>query len=97
MSGFIFLSEAGCTSPTVAPVTCEARPFWAEAVIWMSWSTIEYEPTDFVAQLLIVKHEITDLARKLGALPFALQATSFFSLTVKRRLACGFDCIGGCA
>ena len=53
-----------------------------------SRSAIEYEPADFVAQLLVVKHEIQDFARKLCALPFALEATSFFSLTVRRRFAC---------
>jgi hypothetical protein len=65
-------------------------------VVQASQSAIEYEPADFVAQLLIVKHKITDFARKLCALPCALKATSFFSLTVKRRLACGFDRVGGC-
>jgi hypothetical protein len=57
-------------------------------------STIEYEPTDFVAQLLVVKHEIPDFARKLCTLPFALKATSFFSPTVKRRRTRGFDRVG---
>jgi hypothetical protein len=61
----------------------------------MSWSTIEYKPTDTVAQLLIIKHEITDFARKLCALPFALKATSFFSLTVKYTCAHGLDRVGG--
>src|SRR5574341_1832718 len=59
-----------------------------------SQSTIEYEPTDFVAQLLVVKHEIPDFARKLCTLPFALKATSFFSPTVKRRRARGLDRVG---
>jgi hypothetical protein len=62
----------------------------------MSWSTIEYEPTDLVAQLLVVKHEISDFARQLCMLPFALKAPCFFSLTIKRRLTCGFDCVGCC-
>ena len=61
----------------------------------MSRSTIEYEPTDFVAQLLVVEHEIPDFARKLCTLPFALKPTSFFSLTVQRRQACSFDRIRG--
>jgi hypothetical protein len=51
-------------------------------------STVEYEPTDFVEQPWVVKHEFPDFVRKLRALPFALEATSFFSPTVKRRLAC---------
>jgi hypothetical protein len=63
-------------------------------VIWASRSTIEYEPTDFVAQLLVVKHEIPDFARKLCTLPFALTAASFFSLTVKRRRTRGLDRVG---
>jgi hypothetical protein len=63
-------------------------------VIWASQSTIEYEPTDFVAQLLVVKHEIPDFAWKLCTLPFALKATSFFSPTVKRRRTRGLDRVG---
>jgi hypothetical protein len=54
-------------------------------------SAIEYEPTDFVAQLLVVKHEIPDFAWKLCTLPFALEATNFISPTVKRRRTCGLD------
>jgi hypothetical protein len=63
-------------------------------VIWASQSTIEYEPTDFVAQLLVVKHEIPDFARKLCTLPFALNATSFFNPTVKRHRTRGLDRVG---
>jgi hypothetical protein len=63
-------------------------------VIRASLSTIEYEPADFVAQLLVVKHEIPDFARKLCALPFAFKATSFFRPTVKRRRTRGLDRIG---
>src|SRR5574341_136840 len=59
-----------------------------------SQSTIEYEPTDFVAQLLVVKHKIPDFAWKLCTLPFALKATSFFSPTVKRRRTRGLDRVG---
>jgi hypothetical protein len=63
-------------------------------VIWASQLTIEYEPTDFVAQLLVVKHEISDFDWKLCTLPFALKATSFFSPIVKRRGTRGLDRIG---
>jgi hypothetical protein len=64
---------------------------WAEEVIWASRSTIEYETTDLIAQLLVVKHEIPDFARKLCMLPFALKATSFFGPTVKRCRTRGLD------
>jgi hypothetical protein len=63
-------------------------------LIWSSQSTIEYQPTDFVAQLLVVKHEIPDFAWKLCTLPFALKATSFFGPTVKRRCTRSLDRIG---
>ena len=66
---------------------------WTEGVIG---STIEYEPADFVAQLLVIKHKIPDFARKLCTLPFALQATRFFSPTRKCRRTRGFDRISRC-
>jgi hypothetical protein len=79
-------------SPTKALATAVCR--WAGGVIWASRSTIEYEPTDFVAQFLVVKHEIPDFAWKLRTLPFALKATSFFSPIVKRRRTRGLDRVG---
>ena len=54
-------------------------------------SAIEYEPTDFVAQLLVVKHEIPDFARKLCTLPLTFQATCFVTLTFIGRCTRGFD------
>ena len=57
-------------------------------------STIEYVPADFVAQLLVVKHEIPDFVRKLCTLPCALEATGFFGSTVRRRRARGLDRVG---
>jgi hypothetical protein len=62
----------------------------------MSWSAIEYEPADFVAQLLIVKHEIPDFARKLSTLPLTFQVTCLVTLTFIGRCACSFDCVGRC-
>lgn len=60
-----------------------------EGVLWASQSTIEYGPTDFVAQFLVVKHELPDFAWKLRPLPFALKATSLFTLIFRSRRACG--------
>jgi len=57
-------------------------------------SSIEYEPTDSIAQLLVVEHEIPDFARKFGTLPCALKPTGFFGPTVKRRRTRGFDRVG---
>jgi hypothetical protein len=66
---------------------------WAEDVIYANLSAIEHEPADLVAQLLVVKHEFPDFFRKLRALPFALKATRFLSLTVVSRFASGSDCV----
>lgn len=41
-------------------------------------STIEHAPTDFVAQPLVVEHQLPYLAWKLCSLPLARQATGFF-------------------
>jgi hypothetical protein len=65
-------------------------------VVQASWSAIEYEPADFVAQLLVVKHEIPDFARKLCTLPLTFQATCLVTLTFIGRCACGPDCVGSC-
>jgi hypothetical protein len=45
---------------------------------------------------LVVKHEVPDFARKLRTLPFALKATGFFCLPVKRSRTRGLDRIGCC-
>src|SRR5689334_17254643 len=63
-------------------------------VVQASRSAIEYEPADFVAQLLVVQHEIPDFARKLCALPSTFQATCLVTLTSTGRCACGADCVG---
>jgi hypothetical protein len=63
---------------------------------WASRSSIEYEPADFVAQLLVVKHEIPDFARKLCTLPLTFQATCLATVTFIGRCACGPDCVGSC-
>jgi hypothetical protein len=65
-------------------------------VVQASRSAIEYEPADFVAQLLVVKHEIPDFARKLCTLPLTFQATCLVTLTFIGGCACGPDCVGSC-
>jgi hypothetical protein len=86
------MGDLPAPKPKKLPVGC--RLCWAERVIWARQSTIENKPTDFVAQLLVVKHEIPDFVWKLCTLPFALKATSFFSPTVKRRRTHGLDRVG---
>ena len=56
---------------------------------------IECEPADCVAQLLVVKHEIPDFARKLCTLPSTFQVTGLVTLTFVGRRVCGPDRVGG--
>jgi hypothetical protein len=65
-------------------------------VVQASRSAIEYEPANFVAQLLVVKHKIPDFARKLCTLPLTFQATCLITLTFIDRRACGSDCVCRC-
>ncbi len=60
-------------------------------------SAIEYEPAIRVAQPLIVEHETSDFAGKLGVLPLALQATRLHTFILRSRRACSSDCVGCCA
>jgi hypothetical protein len=46
----------------------------------VSRSAIEHEPAQLVAQPLVVEHEFSDFAGKLGALLLALQAPSVDTL-----------------
>jgi hypothetical protein len=56
-------------------------------------STIEYEPADFIAQLLVVKYEIPNFTRELCTLPQTFQATCFVTLTHSGRCANSPDCV----
>jgi hypothetical protein len=69
----------------------EERRKQTEGVTWASRSTIEYEPTDFVAQLLVIKHEVPYFARKLCTLPLTFKEASFFGPIVRCHRTHGFD------
>jgi len=59
---------------------------------------IEYEPAILVAQFLVVKHEFSDFAGKLCALPLTLYATSLYTtFSFRSRRACSPDCVSRCA
>jgi hypothetical protein len=70
---------------------------WAVAVVRANWSAIEYEPAILIAQPLVVKHEFSDFAGKLCALPLALQATSLHTFIFRSRRTCSPDRVGRCA
>src|SRR5688500_4367617 len=57
-------------------------------------SAVEHEPAQFVAQPLIVEHEIPDLSGKLGTLPTALQTTGLLAIVLPSRLPRGPDRVG---
>src|SRR5437762_11454750 len=57
-------------------------------------SAVEHEPAQFVAQPLVVKHEIPNLERKLSTLPQALQAAGRLSLVFGRGGPHGPDRVG---
>jgi hypothetical protein len=62
-------------------------------VVHANRSTIEYEPADFIAQLLVVQYEIPNFARELCTLPQTFQATCVVTLTPIGRCARGPDCV----
>src|SRR5258708_32852979 len=70
---------------------------WAVAVFRANWSASEYEPAILIAQPLVVKHEFSDFAGKLCALPLALQATSLHTFIFRSRRTCSPDRVGCCA
>src|SRR5262249_33438292 len=70
---------------------------WAVTVTRAGRSAIKEGPAGLISQPLVVEHESSDLAPKLGTLPLALPATSFLALTFGSSRACGPDCVGRCA
>ena len=55
----------------------------------------KHEPTDFIAQFLVIKHQVTDPIRELRALPFPLKMAEFFNLTIWGCFAYCLNRIGG--
>jgi hypothetical protein len=55
-------------------------------LVCANWSALEYEPAIRIAQPLIVKHEVADLAGKLCALPLALPATSLHTFILLKSI-----------
>jgi hypothetical protein len=58
---------------------------------------IEDRPAQRIPQPLIVKHEFSNLAGKLGALPLALQTTSLHTFSFRGCRACRPDRVCRCA
>src|SRR5215467_10484235 len=60
-------------------------------------SAIEYEPTDFVSQTLIVQNKIANRIRQLLTLPLTLQTTCLVPVALNNGCPCSLDGISGCA
>ena len=65
-------------------------------------STVEHEPAQFVAEPLVVEHELSDLAGESGTLPPALRTAGLHAIVVRRcrprrpdRVGCGAEFVGG--
>lgn len=56
---------------------------------------IEHRPAEFVPKPLVVQDKFANRFRQLFTLPLAFEAASFFSLTIQRSSAHGFDRVGG--